>query len=522
MAAGGPARSFGRSAGVLSAGVGAAGLLTYVFFALASHNLDATAYGEVVVLWSAIFVTISVAPPAGRAVHLAHDRRAPRARRADRRRRWRPRPGSRRWSRSASRSSALALRGPLTGRPALRQRDALLDLRRRGARLRRQLLRPRLSRRRGPLRAPRRAAHLGVVLADGVLARGRGRARRAAGTRSRPGSSPRRCSRSRSSRSPSDAARRRATPGARRRSAGRARRGLARGGAFAAAVLLIMLSEQIFLNAGPLLLRATDGAAAAGFIFNVLMLARAPLLVFQGIAISLLPHLTRLRSRGATTRRRGGVRGLGRASPCARSPPSPRVVAVVVAIAGPALMQIAFARPLRLRPRRAADRHRGDGPLPRLDDAQPGGARPGPGAPRGARCWIACAIGFLVWSLLAGRSTRRAGSRSASSPPRRCSSSPCWRALPRARRDGEALQPGSPRRSRRGSRSPTRPAENRVPSPGVRLRADPRRRPPAGRRARGGQGRRPRPGARPAALPRPRDADRLRGHRRGRVRPTPS
>ena len=59
-----------------------------------------------------------------------------------------------------------------------------------------------------------------------------------------------------------------------------------------------MLSEQTFLNAGPLLLRGFEGAAAAGFIFNVLMLARAPLLVFQGIAISLLPHLTRLRSRG--------------------------------------------------------------------------------------------------------------------------------------------------------------------------------------------------------------------------------
>src|SRR4051794_28303437 len=54
------ARSFGRSAGTLSAGVGAAGLLTYVFFALAAHSLDATAYGEIVVLWSATFVTISV------------------------------------------------------------------------------------------------------------------------------------------------------------------------------------------------------------------------------------------------------------------------------------------------------------------------------------------------------------------------------------------------------------------------------------------------------------------------------
>ena len=56
----GESRSFGRSAGTLSAGVAASGVLTYVYFAIASHNLDATAYGEVVVLWSAVFVTIAV------------------------------------------------------------------------------------------------------------------------------------------------------------------------------------------------------------------------------------------------------------------------------------------------------------------------------------------------------------------------------------------------------------------------------------------------------------------------------
>jgi hypothetical protein len=60
MADGVPARSFGRSAGTLSAGVGAAGLLTYAYFAFAAHNLDPTSYGEIVVLWSAVFVTISV------------------------------------------------------------------------------------------------------------------------------------------------------------------------------------------------------------------------------------------------------------------------------------------------------------------------------------------------------------------------------------------------------------------------------------------------------------------------------
>jgi O-antigen/teichoic acid export membrane protein len=66
------------------------------------------------------------------------------------------------------------------------------------------------------------------------------------------------------------------------------------GGGFAFAVLLIMFSEQAFLNAGPLVARGLQGAAAAGFIFNVLMIARAPLQLFQAVSTSILPHLTRL------------------------------------------------------------------------------------------------------------------------------------------------------------------------------------------------------------------------------------
>ena len=70
-----------------------------------------------------------------------------------------------------------------------------------------------------------------------------------------------------------------------------------------------MLSEQTLLNAGPLLVRASEGAAAAGFIFNVLMIARAPLVLFQAVATSLLPHLTRLRSSARpTTRTLSGCR----------------------------------------------------------------------------------------------------------------------------------------------------------------------------------------------------------------------
>ncbi|HKZ14764.1 MAG TPA: hypothetical protein VJL81_13060 [Solirubrobacterales bacterium] len=66
------------------------------------------------------------------------------------------------------------------------------------------------------------------------------------------------------------------------------------GGGFAAAVLLIMFSEQAFLNAGPIIMRGLQGAAEAGFIFNVLMIARAPLQLFQSVSTSILPHLTSL------------------------------------------------------------------------------------------------------------------------------------------------------------------------------------------------------------------------------------
>jgi O-antigen/teichoic acid export membrane protein len=79
---------------------------------------------------------------------------------------------------------------------------------------------------------------------------------------------------------------------------------LSHGTGFAAAVLAIMLAEQTFLNAGPLLVKATEGGAAgaamAGFTFNVLLIARAPLQLFQAVQTSILPHLTRLGAQGET------------------------------------------------------------------------------------------------------------------------------------------------------------------------------------------------------------------------------
>jgi len=114
------------------------------------------------------------------------------------------------------------------------------------------------------------------------------------------------------------------------------------GSGFAAAVLVIMFSEQAFLNAGPLITRGLQGAAAAGFIFNVLMIARAPLQLFQSVSTSILPHLTTLHASsepGSAREFHHTVRMvlLGILAFAA-------FTAVVVLIAGPQLMQLAFSK----------------------------------------------------------------------------------------------------------------------------------------------------------------------------------
>jgi O-antigen/teichoic acid export membrane protein len=71
--------------------------------------------------------------------------------------------------------------------------------------------------------------------------------------------------------------------------------GVARGGRFALAVLAIMLAEQTLLNAAVLTTDVTaSDAVVAGFVFNVLLIARAPLQLFQAVQGSLLPHLAGL------------------------------------------------------------------------------------------------------------------------------------------------------------------------------------------------------------------------------------
>ena len=71
---------------------------------------------------------------------------------------------------------------------------------------------------------------------------------------------------------------------------------LRRGAGFAGWVSSIMLSEQTLLIAGVLTIAAVSGSASpsVGIVFDVMLIARAPLQLFQAIQTSLLPHLTGL------------------------------------------------------------------------------------------------------------------------------------------------------------------------------------------------------------------------------------
>jgi O-antigen/teichoic acid export membrane protein len=65
---------------------------------------------------------------------------------------------------------------------------------------------------------------------------------------------------------------------------------------FAAPAAVIAAADQILVNAGPLLV-VVDGhteGATVGIVFAATMLVRVPVYVFQGVAASLLPNLTRL------------------------------------------------------------------------------------------------------------------------------------------------------------------------------------------------------------------------------------
>jgi O-antigen/teichoic acid export membrane protein len=117
---------------------------------------------------------------------------------------------------------------------------------------------------------------------------------------------------------------------------------LAHGAGFAAAVLVIMICEQAIYNTGPLLIKATESPAAeasalAGFAFNVLLIARAPLQLFQAVQTSILPHLTTLRATGESDPFRRSINLTLRAIAVFAG-----AVALAMAVLGPTIMRLAF------------------------------------------------------------------------------------------------------------------------------------------------------------------------------------
>jgi len=349
---------YGKTASFLAIGVGLTGVITYVYFFIASHVLSKPDYGQITVLWSAVFITISTLY---RPVEQLLSRHI-----AEHTVKGEPIGGT---MRNASTIQAglsllfavvaLALRGPiqngvLEGNETLywvffsavlfyaasyfargflagNKRFGLFTALILSESCFRTLFAVLVA---VSVLSGQSAVAIGIVAAPALslmvvpfaFAR---RARRNAGMPGRkvedmPDDSP-----------ASDSGRNPTSP---EEDAGIS---MAHGTGFAAAVLVIMFSEQAFLNAGPLVVRGLQGAAAAGFIFNVLMIARAPLQLFQAVSTSILPHLTSLHTSEAEGSEREFHRSvrmvlLGIAAFAA-------FTAAVVLIAGPRLMQLAFS-----------------------------------------------------------------------------------------------------------------------------------------------------------------------------------
>lgn len=398
------AASYGRRASLLSLGVGLTGLITYLYFVIASHELSATEYGEVVVLWSAVFITVSTLQrpveqllsrtisdytakgiPVGRTLRVAATIQLGVS--------------------VAFIAVAIVFRGPLED-GLLNGNETLFwigiaSVAAYGASYFARgflagshnltvyallIISESVSRTLFPL-----AVALGITSGQSAIALGivaaptlslivvpfaflrRGPTATAAGELASRDSPPK----------PAPPA-----------TADGEDFTLAHGGGFAAAVFLIMLSEQTFLNAGPLLVKGSAGAAAAGFIFNILMIARAPLQLFQAVSTSLLPHLTRLHTEDNEKDFRASVRVtiLAIAGFAA-------LVGVAMLVAGPKLMQIAFGdtftydRADLLIVTAGMGLYLSAATLNQAALAQ-GQVR------RAATCWIFSAVLFVIWTAL--------------------------------------------------------------------------------------------------------------------------
>jgi O-antigen/teichoic acid export membrane protein len=176
---------------------------------------------------------------------------------------------------------------------------------------------------------------------------------------------------------------------------------LSHGAGFAVAVLLIMLCEQAIYNAGPLLIKATESPAAeasalAGFAFNVLLIARAPLQLFQAVQTSILPHLTTLRATGETDPFRRSIQVTLMAIAIFAGG-----VALVMAAIGPTVMHIAFGGNFHYPRGGLVMIAAGMGfylSAATLNQAALAHAQ----AKQAAVAWATTALAFIVWLLLPG------------------------------------------------------------------------------------------------------------------------
>jgi O-antigen/teichoic acid export membrane protein len=110
--------------------------------------------------------------------------------------------------------------------------------------------------------------------------------------------------------------------------------------AFAWPAAVIAIADQVLVNGGPLLVMLGGGenvGKVAGLVFAATMLVRIPVFVFQGLATSLLPNLTRLHAASEPALfRRAVLRAAAGLAACAA------VIVVTVSLVGPEAMQLVY------------------------------------------------------------------------------------------------------------------------------------------------------------------------------------
>ncbi|MCO5315404.1 MAG: hypothetical protein M9938_04475 [Solirubrobacterales bacterium] len=400
--AGGRGRNYGRTAGFLTIGVGLTGLLTYAYFFIAAHTLGKDDYGEITVLWSAVFITVSTLyRPIDQLLsrhisdHLERGESDSAPVRVAARIQF--------FLAVAFAIVALIFKGPLEN--GLLSGNSTLYWVYFGA----SLFYAASYYARGYLAGHQQfglftalilseslfRTLFAVLVAVGLLA---GQSMVAIGIVAAPLLSlivvPPAITRRRRRELETE----NVAPAQADGEAGeREDFSLANGAGFVGSVFLIMFSEQVFLNAGPLVVKSIEGVAAAGFIFNVLMIARAPLQLFQAVSTSILPHLTSLHTSTEPDSERQFHRSvnmvlLGLAA-------FTLVSALVMAIAGPQLMQLAFSDKFTYDRLDLLIVVAGMGLYLSAVTVNQASLAQGQARRAGFR-WIACAVFFLVWTLL--------------------------------------------------------------------------------------------------------------------------